>query len=193
MASDNLYQQQPHAILETFVLYQQLGLRGLSARTLRALYHARRVMNRSFRADPANRQQFMQILQAPHGVTHALRLMNQTSVLGHYLPPFRKIVGQMQHDLFHVYTVDQHILMVLRNIRRFFDAEHVHEYPLCSQLAANWRDPWILVAAALFHDIAKGRGGDHSVLGEQEIRRFAKQHRITRTTPNCWPFWCVNI
>ena len=178
VASDDLYQQHPSAILETFVLYQQLGLRGLSARTLRALYHARQVMNRSFRADPANRQQFMQILQAPHGVTHALRLMNQTSVLGHYLPPFRKIVGQMQHDLFHVYTVDQHILMVLRNIRRFFDAEHVHEYPLCSQLAANWRDPWILAAAALFHDIAKGRGGNHSVLGEQEIRRFAKQHRI---------------
>ena len=179
VARDDLYLQQPQAILETFILYQQQGLRGLSARTLRALYNAHHVMNHAFRADPVNRQQFMRILQAPHGVTHALRLMNQTSVLGHYLPPFRRIVGQMQHDLFHVYTVDQHTIMVVRNIRRFFDAEHVHEYPLCSQLAANWRDPWVLVAAALFHDIAKGRGGDHSLLGEQEVRRFARQHGVS--------------
>ena len=83
-------------------------------------------------------------------------------MLGRYLRVFRRIVGQMQHDLFHVYTVDQHILMVLRNVRRFFIAEHAHEYPLCSQLAAGWDKPWILYIAALFHDIAKGRGGDHS-------------------------------
>ncbi|MFN7197182.1 MAG: HD domain-containing protein, partial [Hylemonella sp.] len=97
-----------------------------------------------------------------------------------YLWPFRRIVGQMQHDLFHVYTVDQHILMVLRNVRRFFMAEHVHEYPFCSQLAAGWNPPWILYAAALFHDIAKGRGGDHSELGAAEVRRFARQHGIAR-------------
>lgn len=178
VASDALYLEQPRAILETFLLHQQTGLRGLSARTLRALYNARAVMNGAFRTDPANRRQFMQILQAEHGVTRALRLMNQTSVLGYYLPPFRKIVGQMQHDLFHVYTVDQHILMVARNIRRFFDPEHVHEYPLCSRLAAGWKEPWVLVTAALFHDIAKGRGGDHSLLGEQEVRLFARQHDI---------------
>jgi [protein-PII] uridylyltransferase len=86
----------------------------------------------------------------------------------------------MQHDLFHVYTVDQHILMVLRNMRRFFIAEHAHEYPFCSQLAAGWDKPWILYAAALFHDIAKGRGGDHSELGAAEVRRFCRQHRIER-------------
>jgi len=91
--------------------------------------------------------------------------MNQTSVLGRYLWVFRRIVGQMQHDLFHVYTVDQHILMVLRNVRRFFIVEHAHEYPFCSQLAAGWDKPWVLYIAALFHDIAKGRGGDHSELG----------------------------
>jgi [protein-PII] uridylyltransferase len=91
---------------------------------------------------------------------------------------FRRIVGQMQHDLFHVYTVDQHILMVLRNMRRFFMAEHAHEYPFCSQLAAGWDKPWLLYIAALFHDIAKGRGGDHSELGAQEVRRFCQQHGI---------------
>ncbi|KAI5935585.1 AP2-interacting clathrin-endocytosis protein [Manis javanica] len=85
-------------------------------------------MDAAFRRDPVNRATFMKILQQPSGITHAMRLMNQTSVLGRYLWPFRRIVGQMQHDLFHVYTVDQHILMVLRNVRRFFMAEHAHEY-----------------------------------------------------------------
>jgi [protein-PII] uridylyltransferase len=107
-------------------------------------------------------------------------LMNQTSVLGRYLWVFRNIVGQMQHDLFHVYTVDQHILMVLRNMRRFFIAEHSHEYPFCSQLAAGWDKPWQLYIAALFHDIAKGRGGDHSDLGAQEARVFCRQHGIAK-------------
>ncbi len=181
VASDDLYERQPHAILETFLLYQTtVGIKGLSARTLRALYNARPVMNAAFRADPVNRTTFLQILQQPEGITHAMRLMNQTSVLGRYLWVFRHIVGQMQHDLFHVYTVDQHILMVLRNMRRFFIADHSHEYPFCSQLAAGWDKPWILYVAALFHDIAKGRGGDHSELGAQDARVFCRQHGIAR-------------
>nr|WP_304653953.1 [protein-PII] uridylyltransferase [Ottowia sp. GY511] len=181
VASDDLYQRDPHAILETFLLYAKTpGLKGLSARTLRALYNARTVMDHSFRNDPVNRKTFLAILQQPQGITHAFRLMNQTSVLGRYLWVFRRIVGQMQHDLFHVYTVDQHILMVLRNVRRFFMAEHAHEYPFCSQLAAGWDKPWILYVAALFHDIAKGRGGDHSELGAQEVRRFCQQHGIAQ-------------
>jgi [protein-PII] uridylyltransferase len=179
--NDDVYTQHPHAILQTFLLYQTTpGLKGLSARTLRALFNARHVMNTAYRQDPVNQATFMQILQEKDGLTHALRLMNQTSVLGRYLWVFRKIVGQMQHDLFHVYTVDQHILMVLRNMRRFFIAEHAHEYPFCSQLAAGWDKPWILYAAALFHDIAKGRGGDHSQLGQLEVRKFCKLHCIEK-------------
>ncbi len=181
VTSDDLYERTPHAILETFWLYEStVGIKGLSARTLRALYNARHVMDGKFRADPANREMFKRILQAPLGITHAMRLMNQTSVLGRYLWVFRRIVGQMQHDLFHVYTVDQHILMVLRNVRRFFMAEHAHEYPFCSQLAAGWDKPWILYAGALFHDIAKGRGGDHSQLGRAEVRKFCKDHSIDK-------------
>ena len=180
VASDELYVQQPHAILETFLLFQTtVGVKGLSARTLRALYNARGVMDANFRRDPVNRDTFRKILMQPEGITHAMRLMNQTSVLGRYLWVFRKIVGQMQHDLFHVYTVDQHILMVLRNVRRFFMAEHSHEYPMCSQLAAGWDKPWILHIAALFHDIAKGRGGDHSELGCKDVRTFCSQHSIS--------------
>ena len=181
VASDDLYQRDPHAILETFLLYQSsTGLQNLSARTLRALYNARGVMDAAFRRDPVNRAAFLRILQQPSGITHAMRLMNQTSVLGRYLWPFRRIVGQMQHDLFHAYTVDQHILMVLRNVRRFFIAEHAHEYPFCSQLAGGWDKPWVLFVAALFHDIGKGRGGDHSQIGAMEARRFCRQHGVAR-------------
>jgi [protein-PII] uridylyltransferase len=181
VASDDLYQREPHAILETFLLYEQtVGIKGLSARTLRALYNARQVMDAGFRSDPVNRARFLEILQQPGGQTHAFRLMNQTSVLGRYLWVFRRIVGQMQHDLFHVYTVDQHILMVLRNVRRFFIPEHAHEYPFCSQLGAQFERPYVLYVAALFHDVAKGRGGDHSDLGGAEVRRFCREHTIAR-------------
>jgi [protein-PII] uridylyltransferase len=181
VASDDLYEREPHTILETFLVYQQTpGIKGLSARTLRALYNAREVMDGEFRRDPANRAMFMQILRQPEGQTHAFRLMNQTSVLGRYLWVFRRIVGQMQHDLFHVYTVDQHILMVLRNVRRFFIPEHAHEYPFCSQLASTWDRPYVLYIAALFHDVAKGRGGDHSDLGAVEVRRFCRDHGLDK-------------
>jgi [protein-PII] uridylyltransferase len=181
VASDDLYQREPHAILETFLVYQSNpGLKGLSTRTLRALFNARGLMDGKFRNDPVNRETFRRIMMQHDGITHAMRLMNQTSVLGRYLWVFRKIVGQMQHDLFHVYTVDQHVLMVLRNVRRFFIVEHAHEYPFCSQLASGWDKPWVLYVAALFHDIAKGRGGDHSQLGAVEARRFCKLHGIAK-------------
>ena len=181
VASDDLYQREPHAILETFLVYQTTpGMKGLSARTLRALYNARDLMDGKFRHDPVNRHTFMQILMQRAGTTHAMRLMNQTSVLGRYLWAFRRIVGQMQHDLFHVYTVDQHVLMVLRNLRRFVIPEHAHEYPFCSQLASGWDKPWVLYVAALYHDIAKGRGGDHSVLGAKDALHFCKQHGLAR-------------
>ena len=179
IARDDVFEREPHAILEAFLLYEQTrGIKGFSARTLRAIYNARDLMDRDWRRDPENRRLFMEILKQPEGITHAFRLMNQTSVLGRYLLNFRRIVGQMHHDLYHVYTVDQHILMVLRNLRRFAIAEHAHEYPFCSQLMGNFERPWVLYVAALFHDIAKGRGGDHSTLGMADARRFCREHDI---------------
>ncbi|MBK1689756.1 [protein-PII] uridylyltransferase [Rubrivivax gelatinosus] len=181
VARDDLYLEHPDAILETFLVFaQEPGIQGLSSRTLRALYNSRSVMDGRFRRDPRNRALFMQILRQPTGLTHAFRLLNSTSVLGRYLWVFRRIVGRMQHDLFHVYTVDQHILMVLRNVRRFFIPEHAHEYPFCSRLAAHWDHPELLYVAALFHDVAKGRGGDHSELGAVEVRRFCRDHGLSR-------------
>jgi [protein-PII] uridylyltransferase len=178
---DDLFETTPSAMLEIFLVQaQHPELKGMTARTMRALWHARARIDHTFRADPVNRACFLQIIQAPRGITHALRAMNQTSVLGRYIPSFRRIVGQMQHDLFHVYTVDQHILMVVRNVRRFTMAEHAHEYPFCSQLMANLPRHWLLYIAALFHDIAKGRGGDHSTLGMVDARKFCKDHGLSK-------------
>ena len=176
-----LYQKHPEQILRTFlVLSQTSNVKSLSATIFRALYNARQKMDSKWRAAPVNRALFMELIKQPEGVSRAFHLMNSTSVLGRYLPAFRRIVGQMQHDLFHVYTVDQHILMVLRNVRRFMVIEHTHEFPFCSSLMAHFDKPWLLVIAALFHDIAKGRGGDHSQLGKADVRKFAKDHGLDK-------------
>jgi [protein-PII] uridylyltransferase len=121
---------------------------------------------------------FLHILQQPRGIVHEFRRMNQYGILGRYLPEFGRIVGQMQHDLFHVYTVDQHILMVVRNLRRFTMPEFAHEFPLCTELMAGFERRWLLYVAALYHDIAKGRGGDHSELGTRDVRAFARNHGL---------------
>ncbi len=180
IAHDETFLNTPSALLEVFLLLaQHPELKGMSARTLRALWHARTKIDQDFRNDAQNRALFLQIIQAPQGITHALRRMNQFSILGRYLPNFRRIVGQMQHDLFHVYTVDQHILMVVRNVRRFTMSEHAHEYPFCSQLIANFPNYWLIYIGALFHDIAKGRGGDHSKQGMDDAQQFCQDHGLS--------------
>ncbi len=174
------FERDPPSMLRAFVvMVRHPELSGMTTRTLRALWHARTRIDGAFRRDPVARELFMQILQAPRGVTHELRRLNQWSILGRYLPAFRRIVGRMQHDLFHVYTVDQHILMVVRNLRRFTISAHAHEYPFCSELMSGFDRPWRLLVAALFHDIAKGRGGDHSKLGRLDARRFCRQHGVS--------------
>ncbi|HET9701134.1 MAG TPA: [protein-PII] uridylyltransferase [Burkholderiales bacterium] len=174
-----LFEREPRAILESFLLLQQHSeLKGIAAPTLRALWRASHGINAAFRADARNRALFMEMLRQPDGQTHALRRLNQYGILGRYIPAFGRIVGQMQHDLYHVYPVDEHILMVLRNVRRFAMPEHAHEYPLCSRLMSEFERPEVLYLAALFHDIAKGRGGDHSLLGAVEARRFCREHGL---------------
>jgi [protein-PII] uridylyltransferase len=177
---EDLFERQPTAILESFLLMMQHPeLRGMSAPTLRGLWRARRRIDARFRRDPTARLLFLHILQQPRGIVHEFRRMNQYGILGRYLPEFGSIVGQMQHDLFHVYTVDQHILMVLRNVRRFTMAEFAHEFPLCSELMSGFERHWLLYVAALYHDIAKGRGGDHSALGATDVRNFCKRHGLS--------------
>ncbi len=181
LVSEDALHRDPNAMLRAFLLLQQHAeLKDMTPRLLRALWHGRFLINAEFRRDATNRATFIAILQQPRGIVHALRRMNQWSVLGRYLPVFRRIVGQMQHDLFHVYTVDQHILQVIRNLRRFTMAEFAHEFPLCSQLIADFERPWLLYVAALFHDIAKGRGGDHSELGAHDAMAFCRQHGLLK-------------
>ncbi|MGB9150457.1 MAG: [protein-PII] uridylyltransferase [Burkholderiales bacterium] len=175
----DIFSRRPAAILEAFLLLQQyIDLKGISAETLRAIWRAKNKINFEFRSDAKNQALFMQILRQPQRVTFVLRRMNQYGILGRYIPAFGKIVGQMQHDLFHVYTVDEHILMVLRNLRRFSVPKFAHEFPFCSKLYNLFDKPELLLIAALFHDIAKGRGGDHSELGMVDVRRFAKRHGL---------------
>jgi [protein-PII] uridylyltransferase len=147
---------------------------------LRNLRRVKKLVNRDFRQAPQNRKLFIDILSQPNGVNHALRAMDRYGILGSYIPAFGRIVGQMQHDLFHVYTVDEHILNVLANLRRFSKPELKHEFPLCSQLFSEFDAPRLLYLAAIFHDIAKGRGGDHSTLGKVDAIKFCKLHGLPK-------------
>jgi [protein-PII] uridylyltransferase len=180
VVDEEVFNARPTAILEVFLILQEHAeLKGVTARAQRALWRARQLIDDNFRRDPENRKRFLAILKHEHRLLQVLRRMNQSGVLGLYLPCFGRIVGHMQHDLFHVYTVDQHILQVVRNLRRFAMAEFAHEYPFCSRLISDFGDPWILYIAALFHDIAKGRGGDHSELGAIDAQAFCADHGVS--------------
>jgi [protein-PII] uridylyltransferase len=176
---EQLFEREPAALLESFLLLQQHHeLKGMTATTLRALWRARELINPAFRRNPVNRGLFMELLRTPSRLVRELRRMNQYGILGAYVPAFGRIVGQMQHDLYHVYTVDEHILKVVRNLRRFALPELAHEFPFCSRLMSDFERPEVLYLAGLFHDIAKGRGGDHSQLGRFDALRFCKAHGV---------------
>ncbi|MBL0143131.1 MAG: [protein-PII] uridylyltransferase [Betaproteobacteria bacterium] len=180
LRDESLFEREPGKILEAFRrLQDDRGLANFSATTLRALSRALARIDRAFREDPDNRRRFMEIVRGDR-FTWTLRRMSRYGVLGRYIPAFGRITGQMQHDLFHVYTVDEHILMVIRNLRRFrlpkFDLEH----PFCSKLMQEFDAPELLYLAALFHDIAKGRGGDHSALGARDAERFCRAHGVAK-------------
>ena len=179
--SNTLLQRNPSCIFEIFLLLQQHPeLKGISASLLRTLQRVKNLVNRDFRHDAKNKEMFIEMLKQPNGVTEALRGMNRYGILGNYIPAFGRIVGQMQHDLFHVYTVDEHILNVLGNLERFSINDLKHEFPLCSKLFATFESPHLLYLGAMFHDIAKGRGGDHSQLGTSDAKLFCKQHRLSK-------------
>jgi len=172
-ADEDVLENRPELLFEAFlILAGEGGLQGCTPGLLRALWRGGRHIDAHFRRNPDNQQRFLRLLAAPHGVTQALRLMHRLGLLGRYLPQFGRITGQMQHDHFHIYPVDEHTLTVVRNLRRFAMSEYAHEQPLAHRLMADCRRKDLLLLAALFHDIAKGRGGDHSSLGAGEARRF---------------------
>lgn len=160
----------------------------LSASTLRAMWNARRRIDTQFRRNPVNRHNFIQILQLGDGLMPALRRLTMLNIFPRYLPVFRRIVGQMQHDLFHAYTVDQHILMVINNLYQQTQPSSAAEFPLAHHIASHFQDYWLLYIAALFHDIAKGRGGSHSELGAADARRFCQQHGLEESATDLIEF-----
>ena len=176
-----VFQHHPFALLEIFLLLaQHPELKGVRASTIRLIRDHRYLIDDSFRTDQRCRSLFMELLRQGRGIAHELQRMNRYGVLAAYLPVFANIVGQMQHDLFHVYTVDEHTLFLVRNLRRFALPELAHEFPLCSEIFQQLPKTELLYIAGLFHDIAKGRGGDHSELGAADALAFCLHHGLSQ-------------
>lgn len=178
--NSGIFAFRPYAMLELFLILQQHSeIKGVRADTIRQLHAHLHLINDRFRADIQSRSLFMEIIRQTSSISHEFRRMNKLGVLGAYLPMFGVIVGQMQHDLFHTYTVDEHTLFLVRNLRRFSCEEYKEEFPLCSDVFYQLPKPELLYIAGLFHDIAKGRGGDHSKLGVVDATAFCEQHSLS--------------
>ncbi|CAK0763497.1 (Protein-PII) uridylyltransferase / (Protein-PII)-UMP uridylyl-removing enzyme [Gammaproteobacteria bacterium] len=176
---ERVFRRYPFALLELFlVMAQHPELTGVRATTIRLVRDHLFLIDDAFRADLRNRSLFMELLKQPRGIAHELDRMSRYGVLAAYLPVFEGVVGQMQHDLFHVYTVDEHTLRVVRNTRRFFVPEYAAENSLCAHVAQTLPKPHLLYLAGLFHDIAKGRGGDHPILGAVDALSFCQNHGL---------------
>ena len=176
-----VFARYPSALLELFVLLQQHPeLRGVRAETIRLIGTHVSLIDEEFRQNPRHHRLFMEILCAPVGVTHELRRMNLYGVLGRYIPSFGRVVGRMQYDLFHAYTVDAHTLFVVSNLRRLAMPKYNDEFPALSQIMQSLPRQEIAYLAALFHDIAKGRGGDHSELGAVDAEAFCLEQGLGR-------------
>jgi len=181
VTNTRVFRDYPPAILEMFQVFASSeDIKGIGATTLRLLSSDLHLIDNHFRNELIPRDLFLQLFREPQKITRKLRLMNRYGVLAKYLPDFEKIVGRMQYDLFHIYTVDEHTLMVIRNLRRFALQQHDHEYPQCSEIMQKHIDkPDLLYLIGLFHDIAKGRDGDHSILGAEDAEKFCKHHGLT--------------
>ena len=180
VTNDNVFNRTPSALLEIFVLSSQREkIRGIRASTLRLIYENTYLIDGAFRQDLRNTTFFMELLRSSEGVYHGLLRMNQYGVLGRYVPEFGKVVGQMQFDLFHVYTVDAHTLLTIRNLRSFRHKNNTERFPLSTQIIHRLAKVELVYIAALFHDIGKGRKADHSIEGAMDVSRFAQRHRLS--------------
>ena len=180
-----IFSEKPSAILEIFyLLANRPEIEGIRARTLRLLTLAAKRIDQSFRDDPTHQALFMAILRSPHRLYNTLVTMKRLGVLGNYIPAFGQITGLMQYDLFHIYTVDAHILLLLRNLSRFKEPEFAKDFPVVSSVFQRLARRDIIYLAAIFHDIAKGRRGDHSDLGAVDAIDFCRKHGFTERECN---------
>ena len=181
VAHPGVFKEYPPALVELFLLISlNEHCEGVTASTIRLVREHLYLVDDAYRSDDEVNELFMQLMSAPNGMTHQMRRMNSYGFLAAYIPAFGKIVGRMQYDLFHAYTVDQHTIFVIRNLRRFALEKHEDEFPFCNLVYSKLENPRLLYLAALFHDIAKGRGGDHSILGAEEATQFCVQHKLNR-------------
>ncbi len=176
---DKVFEHHPFAILEAFVLLAQHDeILGVRASTIRLIRDHRHLIDDEFRHDLRNTSLFMELLRSPNGVSTELKRMNRYGILGRYLPEFGRIVGQMQHDLFHIYTVDAHTMKVIQKMRQFRHSDHREQFPIAHRVVNQLPKIELLYIAGLYHDIAKGRGGDHSELGAEDVLHFCEQHHL---------------
>ncbi len=177
--SSKVFERTPFALIEIFVCWaQNEKIEGIRASTIRLLRNSKHLIDNEYRRDLRNISMFMELLRSPHYMVAKLRKMNRYGILPAYLPEFGRIVGQMQYDLFHVYTVDSHTLQVMENMRRFRHPVAAEKYPIAHQLFHQLPKIELLYIAGLYHDIAKGRGGDHSVLGKRDAELFCRRHHL---------------
>ncbi|MFA7553381.1 MAG: [protein-PII] uridylyltransferase [Spongiibacteraceae bacterium] len=189
VSHDQVFEQTPSALMEIFVLMAQNdNIDAARASTIRLIRTSRDLIDDDFRNDPQNIHYFMQVLRSTEKVALQLRRMLRFGVLGKYLPEFGKIIGQMQHDLFHIYSVDAHIMEVIKNLRRFQYSDTQKKFPVVTRIVKRLPKVELLYIAGLYHDIAKGRGGDHSKLGIVDARNFCQQHQLSNRDTNlvCW-------
>ncbi|ETO93219.1 [protein-PII] uridylyltransferase [Legionella oakridgensis] len=174
-----VFRQKPETLLQIFLwITKNPTINGVRANTIRLIRQHLYLIDKRFNQSPKTTKLFMDLMKAENSPYEALQRMNRYGVLGYYLDCFAMVTGQMQYDLFHVYTVDQHTLFVIRNLGRFLNDQYARQFPLCAHLMAKLQKREILYLAALFHDIAKGRGGDHSELGVIDASNFATRHHL---------------
>ncbi len=172
-----IFSEKPSAILEIFyILANHPEISGIRARTLRLLILAAKRIDKNYRDNPIHQALFMSIIRSPHRLYETMLAMKRYGVLGNYIPAFGQIMGLMQYDLFHIYTVDAHTLLLIRNLNRFKEPEFAKDYPVVSSVFQRLLRRDIVMLAAIFHDIAKGRGGDHSELGALDAIEFCRTH-----------------
>jgi [protein-PII] uridylyltransferase len=184
-----LFEKQPSAMLEIFVLMaQRQDIEGVRAVTIRSLRENRNLIDANFRSNPQNTQLFMKLMQQSAGLVDQLKRMSRYGILGLYLPEFGRVTGQMQHDLFHIYTVDAHTLKVIQNMCNFRLPSARDDFPIAAYAFNRLPKIELLYIAGLYHDIAKGRGGDHSILGAVDAEEFCKRHCLSprETRLICW-------
>lgn len=184
-----LFEKQPSSMLEIFVLMaQRQDIEGVRAVTIRSLRENRNLIDADFRSNPQNTQLFMKLMQQSAGLVDQLKRMSRYGILGLYLPEFGRVTGQMQHDLFHIYTVDAHTLKVIQNMCNFRLPSAREDFPIAAYAFHRLPKIELLYIAGLYHDIAKGRGGDHSILGAVDAEEFCTRHGISprETRLICW-------